>query len=137
MRLYLVYDGVAQTGLKLCSVTSTLGYYYEIVYYSKYIFRNASTNAFQESISSVLDNSLVINLDTESYNLLFNKSAFFVSQALQGADASYDATFWDSEYKNALEKYKALNPSEAMKKGEVYYSMPKKGYRRFNNGYRS
>lgn len=134
VRVTIVYDGTLQTGVKVCNIVSTLGYIFELQYYSKYLFRNASTNAFQEKVSDATDDTLVINLDTDSYNLLFNKTAFFVSQALQGADAQYDATFWDSEYQKALVKYQKLNPSEALKKGEFYYQKPKKGYSRYNPG---
>lgn len=135
VRVNLAYDGTLQTGVKVCNIVSTIGYIFELQYYSKYLFRNASTNAFQETVTDSTDDALIINLDTDSYNLLFNKVAFFVSQALQGADAAYDATFFDSEYNKALIQYKKLNPSEALKKGEVYYRMPKKSFSRFNPGF--
>jgi hypothetical protein len=125
------YDGTLQTGVKICNLTSNLGSIFEIQYYSKFLFRNASTNAFQETIVDTTDNGKIINLDTESYNLLFNKCAFFIAQTLQGADAQYDADYWDTEYKEALKRYKAQNPSEAMKKSEVYYKTPNKGYSKF------
>ena len=126
------YNSTLQTGIKFCNLTSNTGYIFNIVYYSKFLFRNASTNAFQETIVDSTDNSKIINLDTESYNVFFNKCAFYVAQSLQGADASYDADFWQTEYKNALTRYKGLNPSEAMLKGSTYYRMPKKSYTRFN-----
>lgn len=134
VRVTFNYDSTLQTGVKVCNITSALGYYFEIQYYSKYLFRNATTNAFQETVTDSSDNSKIINLDTESYNLLFNKLAYYVAQALQGADAAYDATFWDTEYANALKKYKMQNPSEAMLKGESYYTMPKKSYNKYNPG---
>lgn len=134
-RVTFAYNSTLQTGVKVDNITSTLGYIFEIQYYSKYLFRNSSTNAFQETVTDSTDNNLIINLDTESYNLLFNKVAFYVSQALQGADSSYDATLWDSEYTHALTRYRAQNPSEAMKKGETYYKMPKKSFSRFNVGF--
>lgn len=134
LQLTISYNSTLQTGIKFCNLTSNAGYIFEIQYYSKYLFRDPVTNTFQESITDSLDNTKVINLDTDSYNLLFNKTMMYIAQALQGADASYDATFWDSEYQNALAKYKALNPSEAMKKAESYYTMPNKSYTRFSPG---
>lgn len=128
LQLTLVYNGTAQTGVKFCNVTSNTGFIFEIVYYSKFLFRDPSTNAFQETVSDVTDNNKIINLDTESYNLFFNKVAFFTAQSLQGADADYDASYWDAEYDKALARYKALNPSEAMLKGSTYYDVPRKGY---------
>ena len=125
------YNGVLQTGFQINNLTSNLGFFFDLQYYSKFLFRNPSTNAFQETVSSSLDNNIIINLDTESYNLLFNKTAFFVAQQLQGADAEYDADYWQTEYNNALAKYKAENPSETAKKAESYYNLPNKSYNRF------
>jgi hypothetical protein len=131
------YNSTLQTGVKFCNLTSNTGYIFELQYYSKYIFRDSTTNAFQETVVDGTDDNKLINLDTESYNLLFNKTVFFIAQALQGNDAQYDATFWDSEYTNALKRYRAQNPSEAIKKGESYYTTPNKSYNRFNPRYRN
>lgn len=128
------YNSTLQTGVKVCNLTFALGYYFDLQYYSKYLFRNPTTNAFQEKVVDSTDNNKLINLDTESYNLLFNKTAFYIAQALQGADAAYDADYWQTEYDNALKRYKGQNPSEAMLKGSTYYNMPNKSYQRFQPG---
>ncbi len=133
VRVTFAYDSTLQTGVMVDNLTSNLGYIFQLQYYSKYLFRNASTNAFQETVADSSENALIINFDTESYNLLFNKTAFYVCQALQGADAEYDADYWQTEYNNALARYRAQNPSEAMKKAEPYYKMPRKGYTGFAN----
>lgn len=135
VRFTPTYNSTLQTGVKFCNLTFNTGYYFEAVYYSKYLFRDPTTNVFQETVTDITDNSKIINLDTESYNLFFNKCAYFVAQQLQGADAAYDATFWDSEYQAALTRYKAQNPSEAKMKAESYYSIKKKNYSRYNPGY--
>ena len=129
VQLTVNYNSTLQTGLKFCSLTSNTGGIFELQYYSKFLFRDPSTNAFQESVTDATDNTKLINLDTESYNLLFNKTAYFIAQALQGSDAQYDATFFDSEYESALKRYKGQNPSEAKIKAESYYSLPRNGYR--------
>lgn len=136
VQVIFAYNSALQTGVKFCNLTSNTGYIFEVVYYSKYLFRNSSTNAFQETVTDSSDNGRIINLDTESYNLLFNKCAFYIAQQLQGADADYDASYWATEYDNALTRYKALNPSEAILKGSTYYSMPRKGYRGSNPSFR-
>lgn len=119
-----------QTSFKLCYFTSTLGYYFDLQYYSKYLFRDPSTNSFQETVSDT-DSNKLINLDTESYNLLFYLLASYVAQSLQGADAAYDVEYWEGKYKEALVLYKAQNPNETIKKGETYYNLPNKGYTKF------
>lgn len=128
------YNSTLQTGVKFCNFTSNPGFIFELQYYSKYLFRNPSTNAFQETVVDVAtDGNTIINLDTDSYNLLFNKTAVFIAQSLQGADADYDATFFGNEYTNALARYQKLNPSEAMMKSATYYR-PVGQSRKFYNG---
>jgi hypothetical protein len=122
VQLIVSYNSTLQTGVRFCNLTSNTGYIFELQYYSKYLFRNPSTNIFQETVVDVAtDANTLINLDTDSYNLLFNKCAFYVAQALQGSDAAYDATVWDTEYSTALQKYKNINPSEKIIKTESYY----------------
>jgi hypothetical protein len=134
VRVTFAYNSALQTGVKICNLTSALGFFFEMVYYSKYLFRNSSTNAFQEEVTDT-DVDALINLDTESYNLLFAKVAYYVAQSLQGADAEYDATIWEKEYRAALKKYQGQNQSETMKKAEPYYTIQKKGYRKYNTNY--
>lgn len=125
------YDGTAQTGCGLDNIVSQLGKIYQIEYYSKYLFRNHLTNAFQETVT---DNANLINLDTESYNLLLYKTAFMVAQQMQGADAlRFDATYWDNQYNLALNRYKGLYKSEVTKPRAQYYRQPSVSYRRFFN----
>lgn len=135
VRVTPTYNSTLQTGFEICNLTFTDGYYFNLQYYSKYLFRDPNTNAFQETVTSNLDNNKIINLDTESYNLLFNKVAFYVAQSLQGSDAQYDADYWQTEYKDALARYQGMNPSEAIDKAEPYYRMPRKGYNRFVPGF--
>jgi len=125
VKLTVTYNSTLQTGFKFCNLTSNRGYIFEMQYYSKYLFRDPSTNAFQETVVDATDNNKLINLDTESYNMLFNKTAYFIAQALQGADSEYDCKLFDSEYESALRRYRALNPSEAKTKAESYYTMPR------------
>ena len=128
------WNGTLQTGFEFCNVQFADGYYFDLQYYSKYLFRDPNTNVFQETVNSILDNGKIINLDTESYNLLFNKTAFLVAQSLQGADAAYDADYWQTEYNNALTRYRAQNPSESIEKAEPYYRIMNKGYGKFVPG---
>ncbi len=136
VQVTVAYNSTLQTGLKFCNFTFNLGYIFELQYYSKYLFRDASTNAFQESVTDATDNSKLINLDTDSYNLLFNKAAYYIAQALQGSDAQYDATYWDAEYENALKRYRALNPAETILKAESYYTLSRNGYGGSNRFFR-
>jgi len=118
-----------QTGCLVSGVNSILGSILSYEYYSKYLFRDASTGAFKETVTS--DNDL-INLDTESYNLLFNLTTFLTMQQQQGLDAAfYDGNFFMTQYQEGLTRYKALYKSEAQKPQSTYYYQPRNGFSRF------
>lgn len=93
------------------------------------MFRDAITGAYQEKVT---DPSNLINLDTESYNLLFNLVAFLATQQQQGLDASfYDGNFFGQEYQKGVTRYKALYKSQRQKPQSIYYSEPNVSNSRF------
>ena len=134
-RVSLIMTG-SNVGVKVNGLNSILGTVLQYSYYSKYLFRNASTGTFQET---VLDDSDLINLDTESYNLLFNQVAYLASQQQQGMDAlSYDGTFFKNAYDAGVQRYKAMYKSELQKPQSIYYKKPDSGYGRIiGRGFRN
>ncbi len=113
-------------GCLINGLDSILGTILSYEYYSKYMFRDAITGAFQETVT---DDSNLINLDTETYNLLFNLVAYFATQQQQGLDASfYDGSFFGNQYQTCLARYKAMYKSELQKPQSVYYYENKPGY---------
>ena len=117
------------TACKVNGLNSILGTIMEYEYYSKFLFRNASTGSYQET---VLDDSDLINLDTESYNLLTNKVAEFAVQQQQGLDAQFfDSGYFKNEYNQGIMKYKSMYKSELSKPQSQYYTMPNKRWGRF------
>lgn len=128
-RITLNMTGGTNTACKLNGLDSILGTILSYEYYSKYMFRDASTGAFQETVT---DDSNLINLDTESYNLLFNLVAYFAVQQQQGLDANfYDGNFFGTQYQEGLTKYKAMYKSEVQKPQSVYYKQGNNNYGRF------
>lgn len=116
----------SMTACLVNGMDSILGTILSYEYYSKYLFRNASTGAYQET---VLDDADLINLDTESFNLLTYKVASLVVQQQQGLDASfYDGPFFENKYQQALLRYKAMYKSELQKPQSTYYQPPQTGY---------
>ncbi len=114
------------TACKVNGLDSILGSILSYEYYSKYLFRNASTGAYQET---VLDDSDLINLDTESFDLLTYKVASLAVQQQQGLDATfYDGPFFENKYQAALLRYKAMYKSELQKPQSSYYQVPRAGY---------
>lgn len=114
------YDGSENFNYRLNDIVSQLGSIYQIVYYSKYMFRDADSGAFQETVTS---NSNIINLDVDSYNLLFNQVAYLCAQQVQGADSSFDTSYFAQEYDVSLKRYVAKIKSQVLKPTQLYYRM--------------
>lgn len=117
------------TACKVNGIDSILGTILNYSYYSKYMFRNASTGAYQET---VLDDSDLINLDTESFNLLTYQVLYLVTQQQQGLDASfYDGSFAKNAYDAGVIRYKAQYKSELQKPQSSFYDMPDTSYNKY------
>lgn len=119
----------SQTGIKVDNIVSNMGLYRTIEYYSKFMYRSATTGAFQETVT---DDSNLINLDVESYNLYQNLLAFYATQQVQGLSGLFfDDNFWGQEYQKGKTRYTSLNKSQVQKPRESYYSAQKGGYGKF------
>lgn len=129
-------NGTATTGICLDNITNNMGLYRTIEYYSKYLFTNVSTGAFQETTTNTTD---IINLDTDSYNLFFNLLAYYAAQQLQGLDAMfYDSNFFLAQYNQAKARYQQLNPSQRNKPHAQYYQKRRADYLRWiGRGFRN
>jgi hypothetical protein len=128
-----IYIGVTvasnQTGIKVDNIVSTMGMYRTIEYYSKFLFRNANSGAFQETTTDISD---LINLDTESYNVYLALLAFYATQQVQGVNAlSFDGNFWGQEYLKLVQRYTSLNKSQVQKPRQNYYTQVKAGFGKY------
>lgn len=118
-----------QTAAHLNYITLSLGNFLQYEYYSKYLFRDVITGAFQEKVT---DSSNLINLDTETYNLFFNLVASLAVQQQQGLDAMfYDGSFFAQKYAEGVGRYRGLYKSEAQKPQTTFYRMPGRGFGRY------
>jgi len=105
--------------VRVDSIYSRLPSIWEVEYYSKYLFRT-SAGDWQESVT---DDSNYINLDTESYNLFFDKIMVLLAPQLQGKDSAFDLEFYRDEYKAKKAKYTSQNPSQAQRPQAIYYRL--------------
>ena len=122
------YTGTQMTGLCLNSIWSRLGVISNIEYYSKYLYQNAQTGAFQETIS---DDSNIINLDTETRNLIYLLTCTYAVQQIQGLDAMFfDDQYFQQKYNTALAEYKAQYKSQWSKPHSQYYRMPRASFQK-------
>ena len=119
---------VGMTGIRFDQISVNMGIFLEYEYYSKFLFRDATTGAFQETVTDV---SNLINLDTESYNLYVNLVASYAVQQQQGLEGLfYDSSFFANAYAEGVARYKALYKSQRQKPQTSYYRSTKPSYRR-------
>ena len=117
LRITFNYNGTQQTAVRIDNVVCNLGQILECVYYSKYLFRDASTGAFQETVTA--DTNL-INLDTDTYNVYVIQCMLQANQQLLGQQTSPDENKFGKLYADALVKYKAMYKSEIQKPQTQY-----------------
>lgn len=122
LRVIWDYDGNAQTAVRLNNIVCANGQILNVEYYSKYMFRDAITGAFQETVS---DDSNLVNLDTDSYDMLFYQVAYLAVQQQQGKNAlQYDGKTFLDLYNEAILRYKNMYKSQVQKPQSTYYKMP-------------
>jgi hypothetical protein len=113
------YNGTATTSVRVDSVIARIGTIYEIVYYSKYLFKsNAGT--WKETPT---DDEDEINLDVEEQNLLLYEVCYLVGQEFGGENSSFDTKYWETKRNEAWDKYMRTYKTERRKPSVRYYRM--------------
>lgn len=102
---------------------SGIGEMFGILYYSKYLFRDATTNAFMEKPTSS-NLTEIINLDTTSYNMYVFALAAEAAQQVIPLNSEMDRDYYDNRYKSELERYIAKIKSQTQPATITYYRTP-------------
>lgn len=98
---------------------SQLPNYYEIVYYSKYLFSSAA-GVRQETVTA---DTNTVNLDTESYDLLLDICEVLALQQMQDSGITNDLLNAQKQYARNLRRYKGGYKSEVSQAKQSYYRM--------------
>jgi hypothetical protein len=131
LRTTFNYNGTLMTGVKIDNAISRLGTILECEYYSKYLFKDAITSAWQETIT---DDSNIINLDQEGINPLLSLVSVYAAQQVQGYSATqFDYAFWQKKYEDEIRRYAGLYKSEVQKPQSTYYKKSKSSYMNWAN----
>jgi hypothetical protein len=109
------------SGYRVDGIYSKMPSKYEIEYYSKYAFRT-SAGTWGELVTSDTD---IINLDTESYNLLLNQCALLAFQQISDSGSNADIDKFEAKYQRGVIRYKDMYKSQVSQPQARYYSMPK------------
>lgn len=130
--LRITYNGTPQNNIRVDEVTSSIGEIFEIVYYSKFLWRT-SANVFIEQPTTDDD---IVNLDEDAYNIYVNELAYLATQQLQGEDSTFDKNFFSEELygskvrgKNKpglYEIYNKRHPSERLRQQDRWYRIKKR-----------
>lgn len=119
----------SQNPVRIDGVTASLGTEFLVCYYSKCLFRDAVTGAF---IENVTDDTNLINLDTDSYQIFFNRCMMLACQQKQGLDAIFaDLPFYENAYTQGIQDYQFKYPSQVQKTQQPYYAFRKRSYSRY------
>lgn len=120
-----IYFGLVVTAVdtdfRLDSITCNIGEIFEIEYYSKYIFSDGTTSLWKET---AVANEDIINLDTDSYNILLNKTAEFCCQTVK--TLNNDVKYFNDIYNQSVERYIADNKSQSKNLVSTYYTLYKR-----------
>lgn len=120
IRFSFVYDGTADTDLRLDSLTLALGQIYESEYYSKYLYTDTN-GTWKENPETDSD---IVKLDTDSYNIYLNKVAELACQTVQRLNA--DVGYFRQEYQQGIIAYQSDRKSEAKRIKQNYYTLLKR-----------
>lgn len=132
IKITIAYNGTLQTQVLLNQFWSRLGVIFNYEYYSKYLFRDATTGVFKEKVTADSD---VVNLDTDGMNLYTFAILGEVVQQQQGLDALFfDANQAETRYQAELISYRSKYRSEISKPHTAYYTTPRASYRRYMGG---
>jgi len=110
--------GTAYTAIRADNVIARLGQIYDIEYYSKYLYRNTSDTWLEK----FTDDTDIINLDVDSYNLLLDKTSELVAIQTAGEDSVFDSTNYEKAFELGKRKYKQTYKSEFIKQQANYYN---------------
>lgn len=117
----ITYTGSSDTDIKFDNVFSALGEVRELVYYSKYLFRNSTGTTWLEVPTADTD---IVNLDSDAENLFVYECIRLAALQLQGQEKLFNS-YTDFLYGTAKEvgkyaRYNKRNPDEAIQPQSRY-----------------
>ncbi len=129
INLSITYNGTLQNGVCINQFYSRTPTLFMLNYYSKYLFRDATTGAFKEKVTNVSD---YVNLDTDGLNMFVWASFAAAVQQQQGLDAMFaDGPDAETNFQAELAQYKSKYKGEVTKPRSSYYPNRQTSYRKY------
>lgn len=117
LRVTITYNQTAETDIRVDRIFSSLGEIWEVEYYSELLFRTSGGTWG----ATVTDDSDLVNLDIESYNLFLDECALEGAKQIGGPDLAFDVQEKKMDLIEGYRKYNAEYPSEKIIAVERYY----------------
>jgi len=123
LKLTVVWDGTAETDLRLDRIWCSSGETYEVVYYSDHLFKNTGGTW----LDIPTDDSDTINIDIDGYAIYLLEVTKLCLQQVKGVHAEADINNADLELYGSgnriglYEKYTEAHPSEVMRAVGIFY----------------
>lgn len=111
----------AINNIRVDNILVSLGRFFDLKYYSQYIFKNSSGTWITQPTS---DNDTLVLIGTalQIYTL---ECLIAMAQQMEGKDSVFDITFARTELEDLYRRYRAEHPSEAKKQVGNYWNLPR------------
>jgi hypothetical protein len=116
MALYMTKDAgkTDETGYKFSKVMITKGDYYDVIYYSKYLWKNSSGTRLENAT----DDTDVLIADTDEIRLIETRTAMWAEKYLKNHN---EARLLEESYNHMENGYQMFNPSQALTMITTYF----------------
>jgi len=131
-QLRITHDESGDTDFRIDSITAGVGQLYEVIYYGDAIFKGTD-GTYKTAPTNDTD---VIQLETDAYNIMLYEAAYLLSQELQGENGAFDESFFRARLDGTASKpgmyhkYTMKYPSQNEKVRSSYYRIFRGNYRR-------
>lgn len=125
-RITIAYSSTpAIPSMRIDSITFKLGEIYEMDYYSKYLFKTTAGTWIERPTTD----DDIINLDTDSYNLVVYELASIICQELQNENSQIDLQYWEKKRLEEWVNYMRNHKTQKIQPQSAYYRVNRR-YRR-------
>lgn len=116
----------AVTNVRLDNLLFSIGRAFDIKYYSKYLFKSATTGLWMSAPVANSDSDFVM-VDNDTLPLFLMECLIDMAHQMEGTDSSFDINFATGKLRDLYPAYKGMYPSQAVKKRGQTGSTPARG----------
>ena len=111
----------AISNIRVDNILVSLGRFFDLKYYSQYLFKNSAGTWLAQPAS---DDDTIILIGT-ALQIYILECLIAMAQQVEGLDSAFDITFARTELEDLYRRYRAEHPSEAKKQVGSYWGTPR------------